>query len=355
MQAKAALRVLIVRLGAMGDIIHALPASALLRKALPGADLSWAIEEQWTPLLASNPDIDHVMGLPIRRWRKQMARPATWREIGSWKRRLRQGGFDAAIDFQGLLKSAFVAHLSRADAVFGFARGELREAAAGAFYSQRVDSASTHVVEKNLDLAWAVAIGLQTGTGALARRSDLAVTFHLPEGVAEGALPKDGFVLTSPVAGWHGKQWPAEFFGELAGILHRETGMPLLVDCAPADRAEGERIVALARPGTCRLHISSIEGLIAATRRARAVVGVDSGPLHLAAALGIPGVAIYGQTDPARNGPFGTSFRVLRSPGVTTSYRRRGEIDESMRRMEPGAVWRALQPILYRIRDRSNA
>ena len=118
--------------------------------------------------------------------------------------------------------------------------------------------------------------------------------------------------------------------------------MPLVVDCAPRDRAYAEEICNRAPTGSAVLHTSSLGGLIGATRRARAVVGVDSGPLHLASALGIGGVAIYGRTDPARNGPFGGGFVVLRVPGAPTSYKRGDEIDDTMLQIAPEKVWEAL-------------
>jgi heptosyltransferase-1 len=169
------------------------------------------------------------------------------------------------------------------------------------------------------------------------------VLFPLPAGRPETSLPASNYFLTTPAAGWVSKQWPLEHFVRLAEIISRETGSPLVVDCAPGDLSLAGAIVDRAPRGACRLHVSSLEGLIAATRRARAVVGVDSGPLHLAAALGIPGVAIYGRTDPARNGPYGPSFRVLRSSVAVTSYARQRAIDPAMEEITPQQVWEALR------------
>ena len=157
------------------------------------------------------------------------------------------------------------------------------------------------------------------------------------------------------MAGWASKQWPADHYAELAGLLWRERGVPLLLDCAPADQPYVEKICARAPAGSCQVHVSSLDELIAATRRARAVVGVDSGPLHLAAALDVPGVAIYGQTDPARNGPYGGSFTVLRARGVEASYRRGEETHPSMSRIGPELVWKALANALDAPRGRRAA
>jgi heptosyltransferase-1 len=318
----------------MGDVIHALPAVTRLRGAFPGARITWLIEPRWTPLLAQNPCIDEVIEVPTAVWRSRALRPATWWEVRGFARRLRATGFDIAIDFQGLLKSALLAQMSGAARIYGFARHELREPLAHTFYSQPVDTGASHVVEKNLALA--AAAGADHGE----------VLFPLPQGRPQPDLPSGDFVLASPVAGWKSKQWPPEYYARLAELLRRRGGMILLLDCAASDRFYCEQIRRLAPAGSCQLHVSELEGLIAATRRARAVVGVDSGPLHLAAALGVGGVAIFGQTDPARNGPYGNTFQVLRAPDALTTYKREDGLAPSMATIQPEQVWTALEPLL---------
>jgi heptosyltransferase-1 len=327
-------RILIVRLGAMGDVIHALPVAARLKRAFPNARIAWAVEPLWEPLLKGNPFVDEVILAPISAWRKRPASPVAWSAARALRRRLRAVGFDAAIDLQGLIKSAILAHLSGASRVYGFARGQLREPLAGVFYTHRAGAAGGHVVEKNLALA--AALGAASGP----------MEFPLPQGTPQPDLPQGEFVLTSPVAGWKAKQWPPQYYAQLAALLAEQTGMVLVIDCAPADRAYCEQIRRLAPPGSCQLHVSTIEGLIAATRRARAVVGIDSGPLHLAAALGVAGVAVFGQTDPARNGPYGDTFTVIRDRDARTSYKREDEIATSMAAIGPELVWQALEPRL---------
>ena len=322
-------RILVVRLGAMGDIIHALPAVARLKCSFPQARITWAVESQWSPLLNGNPYIDEVLHLPISVWRRRLG-IVTWREFQAVRTSLRASRFDLAVDFQGLLKSALVTFFSRADRVVGFERDELREPIAASFYSDQVPSEARHIVRKNLDLAGAVG------------GKDGPIAFPIPPGKVDPTLPRGEFVLTSPVAGWTSKQWPPEHYAELARLLWKHRGIPLVVDCAPRNRAYAEEICNRAPSGSAVLHVSSLEGLIAATRLARAVVGVDSGPLHLASAVGIGGVAIYGQTDPARNGPFGSSFVVLRGSGTPTSYKRGNEIHGAMLQIAPGKVWEAL-------------
>ncbi len=339
-------RILVVRLGSMGDVVHALPAVAWLKSRLPDAEVSWVIEPQWACLLEGNPHVDGVIEAPLRRWRAQPLRRTTWLEFRALRKELRRERFDLTVDFQGLLKSALITYFSGSHSVYGFDRKALREPSAASLYSGTVAAKAAHVVDRNLELASTAASALDTAAAGFAAAGEGAVSFPLPLGKPASDLPEGDFVLAGPLAGWESKQWPPESFAELAAILHREAGMPLVIDCAPADRPRVERILRLAPAGSCRLHVSSIEGLIAATRRARAVVGVDSGPLHLAAALQAPGVAIFGPTDPARNGPYGSSFRVLRAPDATTSYKRRREIDPSMRSIQPREVWAALAPLL---------
>jgi heptosyltransferase-1 len=315
--AQAGARILVVRMGAMGDIIHTLPAAASLKHSFAGSRLVWVVDERWAPLLEGNPFVDRVVAVA----RRNMA------EVRESLRRLRAERYDVAVDFQGLVKSAVAASLARAERIFGFHQSQAREKWAALFYSNRVKCAAAHVVERNLELA------------AAAGAASVLRAFPLPEGRQESALPEKPFVLACPLAGWRSKQWPVEYWAEVARRLPEEHGMELVVD--------GPRGALEAFEGTGALvHYSTLAGLIHATRRAAAVVGVDSGPLHLAAALGKPGVAIYGPTDPARNGPYGGTMTVLRHPGAATSYKRGAEIDGAMRQITPDRVLGALEPHL---------
>jgi heptosyltransferase-1 len=307
----------------MGDIVHALPAVASLKESFTGSHVTWVIEPQWAALLEGNPFVDRVI---LLRRRDASGVLASLRE-------LRAATFDFAVDLQGLVKSAVVAAVARPERIFGWDRGQLREAAAGVFYTHRAASAAAHVVDRNLDLV------------AAAGASFIVRVFPLPCGRPEAPLPEGAFVIASPLAGWLAKQWPLENYLTLADLLQRERNLPLVLNvppAAPLEHADG------VWPHACGL-----AGLIDATRRAAAVVGVDSGPMHLAAALGKPGVALFGPTDPARNGPYGGSLRVLRWPGAQTSYKRFDAIDESMRRITPEEVFEALRATLDGAHDSS--
>ncbi|MBZ5608120.1 MAG: glycosyltransferase family 9 protein [Acidobacteriia bacterium] len=306
-------KILVVRLGSMGDVLAALPAAASLKHSIPHSRITWAVEPRWSVLLEGNPYVDSVLLVDRR----------TLAGLRSAWRALRAERFDLAVDFQGLIKSALVASVARPDRIFGFAAGFARESAATWFYSNKVQTRAQHAVDRNLELA------------AAAGASSILRTFPLPAGAPEGDLPEGDFVLASPLAGWGAKQWPLENYAALAEKLRHDCGMPLVLNVPHPIRMEG-----------VRTHVSSLRGLIDATRRATAIVGVDSGPMHLAAAIGKPGVAIFGPTDPARNGPCGGTFRVLRSPSAATTYRRTAEPDASMRDISPDQVFTALEAIL---------
>jgi heptosyltransferase-1 len=312
--------ILAVRLGAMGDIIHTLPAAALLKRVTPGCRLTWVVEPRWAALLEGNPFVDHVL---LLRRGSGAGLLASWRE-------LRTERYDLAVDFQGLLKSAVVAAAARPARIAGFDRSQLREKAAALFYAETIQTRGAHVVDRNRELASAA---LHEGDFPL-QPGD----FALPPGRPEGTLPEGDFVLASPLAGWRSKQWPIEHYRVVATRLRRELGIPLVWN--------GREAAHLPAMEEAVPHVSGLPGLIHATRRAGAVLGVDSGPLHLAAALDKPGVAIFGPTDPARNGPYGGSLRVLRRADAVTTYRRGSEIDESMRRISPDEVFEQLRAVL---------
>ena len=300
-------RILIVRLGAMGDVIHTLPAVSALASAFPAAEIVWAIDPKWAILLEGNPHVHRIV--PFNR--------RDWTSVRQAIQQLRATPFDFAVDFQGLIKSALLATAARPEKIYGFTRGAARETPATWCYSTCASTTSAHIVDKNLELA--ALAGARLGSAA---------QFPLPLGTVEGELPEGPFVLANPLAGWISKQWPLEYYSELAAMLR----MPLVLNGAPSAGSELSQVKGV------HIHLSGLPGLIDATRRATAVVGVDSGPLHLAAALGKPGVAIFGPTDPARNGPYRSTMAVLRAPNAQTTYKRGTTISSSMRAITPAEV-----------------
>lgn len=300
----------------MGDILHTLPAVADLRASLPHAELAWAVEPKWIPILQSENFIHHL--IPVNR-----RDPLSVWIAAKWLRRWQP---DLAIDFQGLIKSAAVTLLSGAPRRLGYAAEEIRERSAAILYNELQTGGGGHIVDRHRRLA---SFGKPLNTPA---------RFPLPEGFADSSLPENGFVLAAPFAGWGAKQWPIENYALLGERLRNEANLTLVLNVAPGQVfPESEFLFR---------HQSSLEGLIDATRRAKAVLGLDSGPMHLAAALGKPGVALFGPTDPARNGPYGGTVHTLRIPGAQSTYKRSAQPAESMRQLSVDMVWNELKGVL---------
>jgi len=320
-------KLLVVRFGSLGDIIHTLPAVATIKYNFPKLHIAWVIEPRWRPILEENPFIDEILEFDRGDWRR------AWSTI----RLLRHRRFDAAIDFQGLIKSALVARLSGADHVMGFHRSQLRERWAALLYSEQVGATALHVVDRNLQFAAAI--------GA----SQPLVVFPIGPGVPEGELPAGQFILAAPFSGWRAKEWPLERYEELGELVRRRLDCPLVLNASWEWRDKVPRL------RDCWWHFSSVNGLIHATRRATAVVGTDSGPLHLAAALGKPGVAIFGPTDPRRNGPYTDRMIVLRSPSARTTYKRLRSYHPSMLEIGVQEVFDALLRALASVNSAGGA
>jgi heptosyltransferase-1 len=328
-------RLLIVRLSAMGDVIHTLPAAEALRAAFPHAMIGWLIEERWAELLCApgtsrrgarspeRPLVDWVHTVKLKGWRRSLfTLPTLERVVREWND-VRAARYDVAVDLQGAIRSAVLARWSGAAVVLG--SSESRESPASLWYTRQAIVRGAHVIEQNLSIVEALA-GHRRSAKRVALPCDPRAEKVIDEHLAGLGLTE--FALISPGAGWGAKRWPAERYGRVAAAL-AQSGVPTLVNHGP-----GEERLALevedASAGGARRISCSISELIALTRRARVFLGGDTGPLHLAAALQIPVVAIFGPTDPARNGPYGTRSVVLRSPASTTSHARNPNPDEAM-------------------------
>ncbi len=329
-------RLLVVRPSAMGDIIHTLPAVAAFRAALPEVTIGWVVEERWVELLCSptaslagppssgRPLADRIHPVNTKSWRHSLASPDTWRQVFGSIGDLRVPHYKVAIDFQGSLRSSLIARLSGAKEIYGFAHP--REGIAKIFYTQRAIATGAHVIEQNLSLAAAlVGAPLQIANPQLPR--DAAAERECDRYLIEHKIER--LALLNPGAGWGAKQWPAERYGELAKRLSEENGVKCLINYGPGEHPLAT--VAETSSEGCANSINlSLTQLIAFTRRATIFIGGDTGPMHLAAALSVPVVTIFGPTDPARNGPFGTKNIILRSPLSLTSHKRRTEPDKGL-------------------------
>jgi heptosyltransferase-1 len=344
-------RFLIVRLGSMGDVIHTMPAVQALRLAFPTAHIGWIIEERWSELLCTlwyprsgsrseqRPLVDRVHHVNTRVWRRNLLHFHVWEEMATALSDLRGGGYEAAIDLQGAIRSAVVARLSKAPTIYGCATP--RESVATMFYTRQVQVDASHVVEQNMALV-----------AAVTRQSSVVPSIELPrDAVAEEWCLKfvsqkvpARIVLMNPGAGWGAKQWPAERYGTVAKGLASD-GFSVLVNYGPGEE-ELAQAVAASSEGKAHPVRCSLGELIALTRRVDLFIGGDTGPMHLAAALKVPVVAIFGPTNPARNGPFGTRSVVLRSPESVTSHSRRPEPEAGLLKITAEHVIDAAQRLL---------
>ena len=273
---------LVVRLGALGDIVHTVPAVAAIASSIPGITIDWLVEQRHRPVL----DLFAVPVTPI-----EIGTGGSWLAMRSVVGGLRRARYDVALDFQGLIKSAVLARLSGARRVVGFIRSALREPMAGMMYTEQVDPGpAAHVIDKNMALARAL----------------------VPEVVAAGLQPRvdsqarvePPTVVLNPGAGWSNKQWPPERFGQLAAAIRQTHGLSSVVTWGPGEEPLARGVVDTSAGAATAAPATSLADLMTLLRRAALVVSGDTGPIHLAAVAGTPIVGIYGPTDPRRNGPW---------------------------------------------------
>jgi lipopolysaccharide heptosyltransferase I len=277
------MRLLIVRLGALGDIVHTVPALAALRRAWPDAHIDWLVDSRYRAVL------DHVRGLDTRIVVETTSRLGRLPGVIG---QLRASRYDIALDFQGLVKSAALARAAGSRRTAGFARAQLREPLAASFYSERYEVASRqHVIRKNLALVQR-ALGIDAG--------EIEFPLETP-----ATPPVAGaYALLNPGAGWPNKRWPAERFATLAAWIKGQWGWPSIVLWGPRERSLARSIAEASYGAAQTAPETSIGDLLALARGARLMISGDTGPIHLAAAVRTPIVGLYGPTDPARNGPF---------------------------------------------------
>jgi heptosyltransferase-1 len=342
---------LIVRLSAMGDVIHTLPAAQALRDAFPSATIGWIVEERWAELLCApgtprrgsrshgRPLVDWVHVVRLTGWRKSLFDMNTVEQIARVWNDVRSVRYQVALDLQGAIRSAVLARLSGAAVVYG-AR-QTRESPATLFYTRQQIARGTHVVEQNLALVEAVA-GSKSSPGGVDLPRDLASEQHIEQRLADAGVRQ--LAIINPGAGWGAKRWPAERYGAVARALGC-CGLQSIVNYGPGED-QLAREAEESSNGVAKAFALSITELIALTRRAKLFIGGDTGPLHLAAALQVPIVAIFGPTDPARNGPYGTRSIVLRNPTSPTSHARRVQPDEGMLEITVDSVIDAARRLL---------
>lgn len=367
------MNILIVKLSAIGDVIHTLPALAALRRCYPGADITWVVEEAAADLLVGHPDLSRILVSRRKSWLKEIRRgriAAPLREMRSFFRELRRRRYDLVIDFHGLFKSAAIVFLSGGKRKLGY---DSFQEGSGLFYDEKIpEDLGKHAVDRYLDLVRYLegkGGGRGTGTPKAApaftiaiskeecRRVDallaahteaLNVTDRLGKEKESGSEEeKNGrFVAVNPVAFWETKLWEDQKFAELCDRIHRELGIGVILTGGEAGHL-----------GSIRMHMktaavnlggqTTLRELACLYRRAALVVTTDSGPMHLAAAMGTPVVALFGPTDPARTGPYGPGHRVIRSGlSCLPCFRKHCDTVRCMREIGVAEVFAAVREVL---------
>jgi heptosyltransferase I len=322
-------RFLVVRLGSLGDIVHTFPAVAGLRESFPAAEIVWLTHPRWVELAACSHLVTEI-------W------PVDSRNLASVRRvirKLRARKWDVAIDYQGLWKAAFLPFFGGAPKRVGFSSATIREFGVPILYTDSVVCRTTHIADQNGELSLRAGakqpvsrVSLQVAGADAARvRADLA-----KEGLSR-------YVVLSPGGGWRAKCWPPERFGALSQKIRKEFGLPCVINYGPGEESLAAEVQAASGDAKPISYDGEMGTLRALLRDAQCIVGGDTGPLHLAVALGTPAVALFGPTDPMRNGPYPPGEIVLRSPKAITSYGRSNATDPSLLDLSVDAVFTAVK------------
>jgi 3-deoxy-D-manno-octulosonic-acid transferase/heptosyltransferase-1 len=362
--------ILIVKLSAIGDVIHTLPSLAALRRCHPDADITWVVEEAAADLLTENPNLNRVIVSGRKRWIEELRQgkiAAPFREMLSFFSEIRRRPYDLVIDFHGLLKSAAIVLISGGKRKLGY--DSLQELS-GLFYNEKIpEQMGKHAVDRYLDFVRHLA-GNQDGRNAACLKGppEFTITIGEEEQRRVAALLDEHaqilppaktdhpgkaergrcFVAVNPVAFWETKLWEDEKFAELGDRLREELGIGIVLtggEAGPLERIRGRmRTNAVNLGGR-----TTLRELACLYRQAALVVTTDSGPMHLAAAMGTPVVALFGPTDPARTGPYGPGHRVIRRAlSCAPCLRKQCETTRCMTEISVKEVFEAVREILWR-------
>jgi len=319
-------RILLVRTSALGDVVHALPVLAALRRRYPAARLGWAVDESFAPLLAGHGQIDRLFAVPLRRWRRAPAAAAG--EALRFARELRGFAADVALDLMGNHKGALLARLSGARCRVGFARAARREPSSALWINERVAGGAGHAVDQGR----ALLAPLDAAEGEI----DFA-----PEAIACGRdrVPTGDYLYLHPGAAWGNKRYPPARWGEAAAEIAARTGTALLVGASPGEEALADAVAAASRGAARPLPAPTLADLAGAVRGARLVLAGDTGAVHLARAFGRRVVAVHGPTDPGRHGPWGDlEGVVVRHLACSFCHRRMESAKSCLELVTPGEI-----------------
>jgi heptosyltransferase-1 len=318
------LRVLVVRLGALGDLVHTFPAVSGLRESFAGAEIVWLTHPRWKLLVESSELASQVWTTEIRSF------PSLRKTIDD----LRSAHWDAAVDYQGLWKSAALPFFGGVKRRIGFSSETIREFGVPLLYTDKVRPSAAHIADQN---------------GELSTRMVAPFALHVPQiddcGIRDHLqrLGLSRYVVLSPGGGWRSKCWPPERFGQLSQLIRDSLGLRCVVNFGPGEDDLALAVRECSGDADPLPYNGPLGPLMALLRNAACIVGGDTGPLHLAIALGTPAVALFGPTDPARNGPYRTDDIVLRAPNVVTTHSRDHQTHPSMLQIQVPEVFAALR------------
>jgi heptosyltransferase I len=329
-------RFLVVRLSSLGDIVHTFPAVAALRETFPTAEIIWLTHPRWRVLVENS-------GLATEVWAAETRSLSSVRSI---LRCIREKRFSAAIDYQGLWKSAALPRFCGIPRRIGFSSETVREYGVPILYTDRVRCTQTHIADQNGELS--LRGGAKHGCAAFSLNVSPSDASAVRNYLRTHTI--DRYVALSPGGGWRSKCWPPERFGALCQKIREALGLRCIVNYGPGEEHLGGKVRESSGTADPLLYNGDLGPLMALLRNALCIVGGDTGPLHLAVALGTPAVALFGPTDPARNGPYrvgesgavAPSDIVLRSPRALTTYKRGDQPDPSMLDLEVDAVFAAV-------------
>jgi len=331
-------KVLLVRLSAIGDVVHTLPVAAAIKRSFPETHLTWAVEDRCAEVVACNPYVDEIIAVPRHRWRKRRWKMSTWVEGIEFFRDLRKHRFDLALDIQGLMKSAVIAGLSGAPVRLGY--HWQREGARLFVRPVPKVPEHKHVVQQYLDVArylGAVAEPIEFGLRVPAESQEVARALLDSVGIT------DRYLVVNPSAGKDVKRLPTETLAEMVD-RSEDAQTPVVLVGHTNDIALGEAVTAHARHQIRNLiGKTRLTELAAVLESATAHLSGDTGSAHIAAALGVPVVSVYGPTDPARSGPFG------QEAGVISRY---GLADDSLASITADQIWDKLAPHIATVGSR---
>lgn len=346
-------RILIVKVGSLGDIIHTLPCLAALKEALPESRISWLVERIHSVILDGHPLLESVIPLDTKAWRKNPLSGETLKSIREKIKEIRKQKTSLAFDFQGLLKSGFFTAVSGSPLRIGFPLGKSRERLNRIFLNKTYPNPNSpsHVIKENLHL-----VGAYLGNSPQTQYS-----FPLPDRFLAEAekffpeqvlmqLPEKEVAVLNPGGGWPTKRWPVEKYSELASLLLKETPLSVFISYGPGEEGLAESIRETIRDERLISFPTDLYELSALLRRAKIFIGGDTGPFHLAVALGTPVVGIFGPTDPAINGSIRPAdLHVTKNLDCAPCHKRKCKTEECIREINTPEVFAAFQERLKRM------